>query len=159
MFRTATLDELRERIDTESAPSPWLEVNQERIDQFAEATGDRQFIHVDPQRAAEGPFGATIAHGFLSLSLLPTLLRKVTVAPEGTVMAINYGLNKLRFLQPVVVGSEVRARAKLLDVNQKGGGRVLLINAVTIEIKGQDRPALATETLTLFILSPKPETP
>lgn len=152
MFQTVTRDELSDLVGTERPPSAWLRVDQDRIDRFADATGDRQFIHTDPERAAKTPFGATIAHGFLTLSLLPLLLEEVTVAPEGTVMGINYGLNKLRFLQPVVVDSEVRAHARLLDLTDKGTGRILLTTEVTVEIRDEEKPALIAETLTLFIL-------
>lgn len=164
-MRQVSRRELDEMIGTTLGPSDWLRVEQERIDQFAEATGDHQFIHTDPERAAATPFGSTIAHGYLTLSLLPRLLAEVSVMPEGTVMGINYGLNSLRFLQPVPSGSAVRARAKLLEVSDKSPDRVLMTSEVTVEIEGQERPALVAETLTLLVVqqphpgrTPDPET-
>jgi acyl dehydratase len=145
-------DELLRMAGAESPPSAWLTIDQDRIDIFAEATGDHQFIHVDPERAAQTPFGSTIAHGFLTLSLLSTLLAETALMPEGTVMGINYGLDRLRFLQPVTVGSEVRARSKLLDVVEKGRRRLLLTAEVTVEIRGQEKPALIAEALSLFVI-------
>ena len=138
----------------ELGPSSWLEIDQDRIDRFAEATLDRQFIHVDPERAAKTPFGGTIAHGFLSLSLLPHLSEEQAVAPEGTTMAINYGLNKVRFLQPVKAGSEVRAHSTTLSAVEKGAGRVLITSAVSVEIRGEEKPALVAETLAMFVVAP-----
>lgn len=142
---------------TASEPSAWLRIDQERIDRFAEATGDRQWIHLDAPRAARSPFGSTIAHGFLTLSLLPQLLEGITVVPEATVMGINYGLDRVRFLQPVTVGSEVRARVVTGEVSEKGPGRLLVAAEVTVEIRGQEKPALVAETLTLFVLGPAAE--
>ena len=133
-------------------PSAWLSVEQGRIDLFADATDDHQFIHVDPKRAAETPFGGTIAHGFLSLSLLPHLLAEVSPVPEGTLMGINYGLNKVRFLQPVQVGSELRALARITDVREKGDQRLLVTTEVTVEIRGEEKPALIAEMLTMFVI-------
>ena len=133
-------------------PSEWLCIDQERIDRFAEATGDFQFIHVDPQKAARTPFGGTIAHGFLTLSLLPKLAEDITIRPEGVVMGINYGLNKVRLLQPVKSGSEVRLHSEILRVVEKQQGRLLVTSEATVEIKGEAKPALVAETLTMFIL-------
>jgi len=149
---TVSREELNEKIGLPSEPSAWMRIDQDRIDRFADATGDHQFIHVDPERAAQTPFGGTIAHGFLTLSLLPRLLEEITVKPEGVVMGINYGLNKLRFLQPVLAGSEIRARSRILHVTEKGSRRLLLTGEVTVEIRGQEKPALVAETLTLFVL-------
>lgn len=152
MPQSVPKDELLRMAGTESPPSAWLAIDQERIDLFADATGDHQFIHVDPERAAQTPFGTTIAHGFLTLSLLSTLLAETALMPEGTVMGINYGLNKVRFLQPVKVGSEVRARSRLLGVTEKGRRRLLLTAEVTIEIRGQEKPALIAEVLSLYVI-------
>jgi len=145
-------EDLTTMVGSESGPTDWVVVDQERIDCFAEATGDRQFIHVDPERAAATPFGATVAHGFLTLSLLPHLLSEVAPRPQGTTMAINYGLDRVRFLQPVLVGSELRARSKVMRVSRKGPRRILIGSEVTVQIRHQEKPALIAETLTLFVL-------
>lgn len=131
--------------------SQWLEINQNRISDFADATLDHQYIHVDEERAKAGPFGATIAHGFLSLSLLPYFTETLGAAMEGTEMAINYGFDKIRFLQPVKVGSRVRAKATLLDVQEKKSGQYLLRQEVAVEIEGEDKPALIAQWLVMNI--------
>jgi len=128
--------------------SDWLQVTQERIDQFADATDDHQWIHVDPERAKAGPFGATIAHGFLTLSLVPSLAGSL-VKVEGVRMGINYGLNKVRFPSPVRVGSRIRALSKNVSVEDVDGG-VQVVNQVTIEIEGQEKPACVAETVSRF---------
>lgn len=126
--------------------SDWLSISQEQVDQFAEATHDHQWIHVDPERAEQGPFGGTIAHGFLTLSLL-SHLNAQTYRFEGVKMGINYGLNKVRFPSPVRVGSRVRSHTELADVTEISGGVQLTIN-VTVEIEGADKPACVAESLT-----------
>ncbi|MFB9356276.1 MaoC family dehydratase [Sneathiella chinensis] len=128
-------------------PGEWFKVDQGRINAFADATDDHQFIHVDPEAAKDTPFGGTIAHGFLTLSLLAYLVPKITPVPENKKMGVNYGLNKLRFLQPVAEGSEIRMTAKVLDVAEKRPGQVLVNTEVTVEIKGQETPALIAEWL------------
>jgi acyl dehydratase len=140
------VDELRAAAGSEIGVSDWVTVEQTQIDQFAESTGDHQWIHVDPERAAEGPFGSTIAHGFLTLSLLPVLIGQV-YRIDGVKMGVNYGLNKVRFTSPVPVGSKVRGKIELVDVADAGGG-VQLTNKVTVEIEGAERPALVAEWLT-----------
>ncbi|MCW2763722.1 MAG: enoyl-CoA hydratase [Marmoricola sp.] len=131
--------------------SEWVAITQDRIDMFADATGDRQWIHVDPERAADGPFGATVAHGYLTLSMLPFLGAQV-FAFAGNVARVNYGLNKVRFVAPVRVGSKVRSKVDLLAVADiEKGQRVTLQH--TIEIKGGDRPACVAETVTLLMAS------
>lgn len=152
MPRLVPKEELLALSGVESESSDWFEVDQERIDRFADATEDHQFIHVDPEKAAQTPFGSTIAHGYLTLSLLPRLLQDTAIMPEGTAMGINYGLNKVRFLQPVKAGSEVRAHSTTLGAVEKGGGRVLVTSEVTVEIRGEDRPALVAETLAMFVV-------
>ena len=148
----ATVAELLERVGSEIGVSDWFTVTQDRIDDFADATLDHQFIHVDPARAAaESPFGTTIAHGFLTLSLLPHLGSGMKVLPEGTKVEINYGTEKVRFLAPVPVDSQIRARATLADVTERRPGQFLISKTITVEIKGGDRPALVAETLTLVI--------
>ncbi len=129
--------------------SEWVQVTQERIDPFADATGDRQWIHVDPERAANGPFGATIAHGYLTLSMLPFLSAQV-YAFAGDVARVNYGLNKVRFVSPVVVGSKVRNRVEMVDVKDLDKGQQITLQH-TIEIKGADKPACVAETVTLLM--------
>jgi acyl dehydratase len=125
--------------------SPWREIGQERIDEFAHATDDPQWIHTDPEQAAAGPFGTTIAHGFLTLSLLPALIKGV-YRIDGVKMGVNYGLNKVRFTSPVPVGSKIRAVVSLGDVTEAGGG-LQVVNNVTVELEGSDRPALVAEWL------------
>ena len=145
-------EELVNYIDSPLEPSGWFKLDQQRINDFADATLDHQFIHVDEEKAAQTPFGATIAHGYLTLSLLPYLTAECGIAPQNILMAINYGSDKLRFLQPVVVGSEVRAHVRLLEVTEKTPGQVLLKCEVTVEIKGQEKPALVAHTLSLFFV-------
>lgn len=146
-------EKLQEYTRVDLGLSQWLEINQDRIGAFADATLDHQFIHVDEERAKSGPFETTIAHGFLSLSLLPHFTETVGAAVEGTEMAINYGFDKVRFLQPVKVGSRVRARATLLDVQEKKSGQYLLRQEVAIEIEGENKPALIAEWLVMNITS------
>jgi acyl dehydratase len=129
-----------------------MRIDQDRINEFAHATNDHQFIHVDPEQASRTPLGSTIAHGYLTMSLISYFLAECGVGPEGAVMALNYGSDKVRFLQPVAVDSEVRGHAKLLSVLEKAPGQLLVKTAVTVEIKGQDKPALVAEILSLFIL-------
>jgi acyl dehydratase len=147
VFRSA--DELRAKIGEVIGASDWLPIDQGRIDEFAHATGDFQWIHVDPERAKDGPFGATIAHGWLTASLLPVLLQQI-YRVEAT-MAINYGVNRIRFTAPVKVGSRVRAVATLAAVDEKGAALQLTISTV-IEIDGVDKPALVAETLGRYFL-------
>lgn len=129
--------------------SAWLTIDQQRIDRFAEATGDHQFIHVDPQRAAQTAFGGTIAHGFLTLSLIPTLIEDILVLPQGLKMVVNYGLDSVRFIQPVKVDSQVRLHVELADMQQKRPGQWLLKAIATLEIKDEDKPAYRAESLSL----------
>jgi acyl dehydratase len=143
---TITVDEMKQRIGTETV-SDWVEVSQEMIDKFADATGDHQFIHVNPQMAAMTPFGGTIAHGFLVLSLMPLLSSKVADAPsiEGVKMGINYGGNKVRFVTPVRSGSKVRGRFKLLGFTEKKPGQFQQTVEFTVEIEGVAKPAMIAE--------------
>ena len=131
--------------------SDWREVTQEQINLFAEATGDFQWIHVDAERAAAGPFGTTIAHGFMSLSLLPVLVSGV-YRVEGSRMGINYGLDKVRFPSPLPVGSKVRATVQLLSAEDIGEGWLQLKNKVTVEREGQEKPVCVAESLTRLLL-------
>ncbi|RRR95872.1 MaoC family dehydratase [Glycomyces terrestris] len=131
------------------ATGDWLLIDQARVDAFADATGDHQWIHTDPERAAAGPFGAPIAHGYLTLSLLPGLLKDL-IAIGGLAMSVNYGLDRLRFLQPVPVGSRVRAAVRLASADATPRG-VRAGYAVTVEIEGAAKPALVAETITLYV--------
>ncbi|MGI5351419.1 MaoC family dehydratase [Streptomyces sp. CA-250714] len=142
-------DELRAAVGQELGHSDWLEVDQKRIDLFADATGDHQWIHVDPERAAGGPFGGTIAHGYLTLSLLPALVPQI-LRVEGMKMGVNYGTNKVRFPAPVPVGSRLRARATLVDVGETSDGGVQVAAQVTVEREGGDKPVCVAESLSRY---------
>ncbi len=149
---TASLDEIRARIGEEIGASGWLTIDQQRITAFADATEDRQFIHVDPDGAAKTPFGGTVAHGFLSLSLLSRMAAEVILLPETTHMVVNYGLDRVRFLAPVRSGKRVRGRFLLDCVEEKAPGQILLRHVVTVEIEGEDKPALSAVWLTLLFI-------
>jgi len=142
--------ELAQAVGQEVGASAWLVIEQDRISQFAEATGDHQWIHVDEARAKEGPFGSTIAHGFLTLSLLPALLAEV-YRVEGVRMGINYGLNRVRFINPVRVGSSVRAVMTVAEVDQQADYVQVTAKAV-VEIQGAQKPAAVAETVSRFYL-------
>ncbi|WP_128375529.1 MaoC family dehydratase [Streptomyces cavernae] len=141
-------DELQAAVGEQLGYSDWLEIDQKRIDLFADATGDHQWIHVDPEKAAGGPFGSTIAHGYLTLSLLPTLVPQV-MRVDGAKMGINYGTNKVRFPAPVPVGSRLRATAVLKEVTEAGGG-VQVTTAVSVEREGGDKPVCVAESVSRF---------
>ena len=132
--------------------SGWLEISQQRIEEFADATEDRQFIHVDPAAAAQTPFGGTIAHGFLSLSMLSRMAADVMLIPDSTRMAVNYGLDRVRFIAPVRSGKRIRGRFVLDSVDEKAPGQILLRHTVTVEIEGEERPALTAEWLGLIFI-------
>ena len=140
------VDELRGAVGSQLGVSDWITIDQSQIDTFADATLDHQWIHIDEERAKDGPFGGTIAHGFLTLSLLSHLVSQ-TFRIEGTKMGVNYGLNRVRFTSPVPVGSKVRANVELGDVTDIEGG-VQMTTKVTVEIEGSERPALVAEWLT-----------
>ena len=148
MSTISGLDGIRALAGKEWGEGEWLEVTQERIDQFADATGDHQWIHVEPDRARNGPFGAPIAHGFLTLSLIPHLGRGIARV-EGIRMAVNYGLNRVRFPAPVKVGARVRARTRNLSITDVQGG-VQVVNEVTVEIEGGPKPACVAETVSRY---------
>ena len=141
----ATLAELEKDVGGAAAVSDWIEVTQARIDLFAEATGDRQWIHIDRERAKAGPFGTTIAHGFLTLSLLPEMAASA-ISVEGVRMGVNYGLNKVRFTAPVPSGSRVRGHFKLLRFEPLDGGAQLTYE-VTMEREGSDKPVCIAESV------------
>lgn len=144
----ASLQDLQAAVGEELGSSEWLEITQERINQFAEATGDHQWIHTDPDKAAGGPFGTTIAHGYLTLSLLPKLTWEIYEV-QGISGALNYGLNKVRFPSPVPVGSKVRATAVLTSFEEVPGGGQAVVTC-TIETEGGSKPAAVAETIVRF---------
>jgi acyl dehydratase len=150
MTHYASVAALEAAVGSRAEVSDWTVITQERINLFADATDDHQWIHVDPERAAAGPFGTTIAHGFLTLSLISELLFGLTTL-EGSPMVINYGLDKVRFLSVVPVGSSIRAQAQLTAVTPVEQG-VRVHTTVTIELEGSDRPALVAESIALFVL-------
>ena len=146
------VSELTSLIGKDMGHSDWLQIDQERVNQFAECTGDHQFIHIDEEKAKKTPFGGTIAHGFLSLSLVPTLSEGLLPRPEGLKMAVNYGMDSLRFIQPVRVGSRVRLHSTIIDVTEKNPGQWLLKARNTLEIEGVDKPAFISEGLSLYFV-------
>ena len=150
MIGLVPADKLVEYVGQEIGSSDWFEVDQDRIDMFADATLDHQFIHIDSEKATP-LFGSTIAHGFLSLSLVPHLTSQAVLAPENLKMVFNYGLDKVRFINPVNVGSKVRTHSKCVSVDDKGDGRYLMKTEVTMEIEGAEKPAYVAETLSMFV--------
>jgi len=147
-----TLDTLNEFVGRELGVSDWITVDQERINQFADCTGDHQWIHVDVERAQrESPFGATIAHGYLTLSLLPAMQFSVGTLPSGVKAGLNYGADKVRFITPVKAGARIRDRITLVGVEDKGPGRVLMTTRHTVEIDGEAKPALVADTLAMLL--------
>ena len=147
MAQMVTPEAAKALVGSDLGTSDWVLIDQEKVNAFADVTGDHQFIHVDPEAAAKTPFGGPIAHGFLTLSLTAALQPSNSIVLQGIKMGINYGCDKLRFLQPVRVGKRVRVRGKLLGIEDKGGGRYLLRNETTVEIEGEDKPALIAEWL------------
>ena len=146
----ATADEIRARVGEEIGTSSWITIDQPRITAFADATEDRQFIHVDPEMAAQTPFGGTVAHGFLTLSLLSRMAAEVMLMPETLKMAVNYGCERVRFLAPVRSGKRVRGRFTLECVEEKAPGQLLVRHLVSVDIEDEDRPALVGQWLTLL---------
>ena len=151
MTQTIAAGALPEWCGRELPPSGWMEIDQRRVILFAEATNDHQFIHVDPERAVKTPFGGTIAHGFLSLSLISYLVMENFIRVQGTQMVLNYGFDRVRFIHPVRVGSRVRSRQTLLDAVEKSPGRWLLKTEVNVEIENVDKPALSAVFLSMII--------
>ncbi len=146
----ASIDELRAAVGTEIGQGDWHEIDQDRINRFADATDDHQWIHVDPERAAAGPFGTTIAHGYLTLAMLPALTAGIATV-DGVRMGVNYGVNKVRFPAPVPVGSRIRARVDLLSVDDVPGG-VQVTSRVTVERDGGDKPVCVAESVARLYL-------
>jgi acyl dehydratase len=148
----ASIEEIRARIGSEIGVSDWILVDQARIDAFAEVTEDRQFIHIDAEAAAKTPFGGTIAHGFLSLSLLSRMAYDVMLTPEGVKMGVNYGFEKVRFLSAVRSGKRVRGRFTLLSFQEKRPGQYQFVHNVTVEIEGEDKPALIADWIGMIFV-------
>jgi len=153
MAETVRVEDLPKLVGRDLEPSQWIEVTQERVNQFADATNDFQFIHVDPEKAAQTPFGGPIAHGFLSLSLLSYLNAQTAIVPENLVMGVNYGSDKVRYLMPVRVGKRIRSKQKVLEVTEKNPGQWLMKIAVTVEIEGEETPALVAEILSMLVVA------
>ena len=151
-MQTVPLETAVALIGTDLGASDWKLIDQPLVTAFADLTGDRQFIHVDPEAAARTPFGGAIAHGFLTLSLIATLFPPGAIWLEGTKMGVNYGFDRVRFLQPIRVGKRIRARHVLRDVKAKGADRVLVTTEVTIEIEGESKPAVIADWLNLQVL-------
>jgi acyl dehydratase len=146
----STIDDIRAQVGQLVGTSDWILVDQDRVSAFAEATEDRQFIHVDPEAAAQTPFGGTIAHGFLSLSLLSRMAADAMLVPDTTTMAVNYGLDRVRFIAPVRAGKRVRGHFTLDAAEDKAPGQLLLKHSVTVEIEGESKPALTAQWLGLI---------
>ncbi len=146
------VDDYKAKVGQEVGVSDWILVDQGRIDTFAEVTGDHQFIHVDPEKAKLTPFGGTIAHGYLTLSLLSAMAYDAMPGIEGAKMGVNYGLNKLRFMAPVRAGKRIRGRFTIADVAERSPGQFQTTVTVSVEIEGEDKPALAAEWVTLAYL-------
>ena len=151
MSNIVSANQLESFVGQEISISEWIHVEQNRIDLFADATGDHQYIHVDPKRAAETPFGTTIAHGFLSLSLLASMNGGLKL--ENTVMGINYGLDKVRFLNPVKVGAKIRGRFTLVSAEEKKPQHFLLKHNIVVEIEGEEKPALIADWLGMTVVN------
>ncbi|MEC8956202.1 MAG: MaoC family dehydratase [Pseudomonadota bacterium] len=147
------VEKLNDYIGKEIGHSDWFLVDQERINQFADVTIDHQFIHIDEEKSKKGPFGSTIAHGFLTLSLLTHLTDTCRLIPEGTVMGINYGFDKVRFINPVKVNSRIRATVKPLSAVERNPGQWLLKSEVNVEIENEEKPALVSEWLSLVFVN------
>ena len=148
----ATLEQIRTRIGTEVGVSDWLTIGQDRIHAFAETTEDRQFIHVDAEAAEQTPFGGTVAHGFLSLSMLSRMGADAMLLPDSLRMGVNYGLDRVRFIAPVRAGKRIRGRFMLDSVEDKAPGQILVRHSVTVEIEGEDKPALTAQWLALLFV-------
>lgn len=153
MQESISIFDLARLAGQEFEPSTWFEITQDRVNQFADATNDHQFIHVDPKMAAQTPFGGPIAHGFLTLSLLSHLAAEKFPKIRDLVMGINYGSDRVRFLQPVPVGSEIRVRQRLVEVTEKTPGSWLTKTLMTVDIKDQLKPAMVAEVLSVLIIA------
>lgn len=145
--------QVKEYIGFEAEPTAWHTISQEAINQFADCTLDHQFIHVDPEKAKETPFGTTIAHGFLSLSMLSHFAEQYSVIIDGFYMGLNYGFDKVRFMSPVKVNSRIRARAKILDIEEAKAGQYRVKTQVTVDIEGEEKPALIAEWISMQLVA------
>ncbi|MBT3531020.1 MAG: MaoC family dehydratase [Gammaproteobacteria bacterium] len=154
MGNVVSINQLADYVGKEVGLTDWIEIDQDRINQFADATGDHQYIHIDPERAAQTPFGTTIAHGFLTLSLMSMLSsQNGGIKLENSVMGINYGLDKVRFINPVKVNQKIRARFELASAEEKKPNHYLMKHNVTIEIEGEEKPALIAEWLGMTVVA------
>ena len=144
-MQQVTREELQNHVGQSAQPTDWFTVTQEQINQFADCTLDHQFIHVDPKKAKETPFGSTIAHGFLSLSMLSHFAESFSLVLEGVYMGVNYGFDKVRFISPVKVDSRIRCHAKVIDAVEKKPGQFMITTSVEVEIEGSDKPALKAD--------------
>lgn len=153
MKETIKASELPARVGQELEPSSWLEITQERVNQFADATNDHQFIHVDADKAAKTPFRGTIAHGYLTLSLVPFLTAEKSLNIEDVAMGINYGSDKVRFIQPVRVGSRIRAKQVLKAAVERNPGQWMIRTGLTIEIEGQEKPAMIADLISIIVIN------
>lgn len=149
--KTISIQDLKELNQQELGCSEWIEISQDSVNQFAKITGDFQFIHIDPEAAKKAGFPGTIVHGYYLLSLVSKFIVELLPSIEGSKMAFNYGLNKVRFIAPVAVGSRVRGRVSLTDVVERDSGQIMTTAAITMEIEGQDKPAFIADQLNLFI--------
>jgi len=147
------IDQFINSVGLKSEPSSWFVMDQDRINTFADCTEDQQFIHVDEEAAKNTPFGGTIAHGFLTLSMLAKMAEDVLITPQGTVMGMNYGFDKVRFLAPVKAGKRVRCHSEIADIDQKDEKRFLVKQNITVEIEGEDKPALVAEWLNMLFIA------
>jgi len=147
-----TLEEVQSKVGEEIGVSDWFTMDQDRISRFADVTEDHMFLHVDPEAAAATPFGGTIAHGLLTLSMMPVMAYQAVPGVSGTKMGVNYGYNRIRFMAPVASGKRIRGRFTVKSVEPKSGGRMEIAHDVTIEIEGEDKPALVGEWLTMVWL-------
>ncbi|NNL10677.1 MAG: MaoC family dehydratase [Pseudomonadales bacterium] len=152
-MKTINPEDIGQYKDHELAPSEWFTVTQEQVNQFADCTHDHQFIHIDPEKAAETPFGGTIAHGFLTLSMLAHFAEQFAVPLEGTYMGVNYGFDSIRFLAPVRVGKRIRAQAKMLEIIEKRPKQYMSRIDITVEIEGEEKPALKAVWLTMQMVA------
>ena len=151
---TYSFDTIEDFIGKEIGVSDWVEITQERVNQFADCTEDHQWIHIDEEKAKKySPFGTTIAHGYLTLSLLPKFGSEIGFIPKGVLQVFNYGADRLRFLAPVKVGARIRNRVTLLSAQEKRPGQILIKTQNTVEIEGEDKPAMIADTLSLAILA------
>ncbi|MBT8141320.1 MAG: MaoC family dehydratase [Gammaproteobacteria bacterium] len=148
-MKTITKEQAQNYSEIETLPSDWFTVTQDQIDTFAKCTLDEQFIHVDPEKAAQTPFGGTIAHGFLSLSMLSYFSESFALLIDGCYMGVNYGFDKVRFIAPVRSGKRIRGHGKVIEIKEKKPGTFAFRMEVTIEIEGEDKPALMAEWLTM----------